>query len=409
MISNKPNIHIIGAGFSGLSLAYLLGKTGRFTVSVFEKNAQVGGMIQSKKEQDCVIESAANSILYTTTTQRFLNEIEADVVHPLPFAKKRYFFRERLRRWPLNIPETLCFAFRLAFHLLTKKKFLKILPHESVETWSVKHFKVSFTKYLLSPALQGIYAASADQLNAESVLGSLFQKKKERILGIVSGLNGMSDLIKSLQTLCFKYKVHIHTETTYNFSENVADIVIVCTSADQAAKLTEEKYPDVAQNLKKISMNNVMSITCFLRKASKKPSGFGCLIPKGSETKCLGILFNSDIFPNRRSSQIETSETYIFSGDEALYLKTLNEIEIKNYMLHIRQVIFKLNDPLFSVHPHFWPSGLPLYNHELHQFQKNLKLPSNLYLHGNYISGIGLSKIISNSYAICETLIKDTK
>ena len=36
MTEIKPRIHIIGAGFSGLSVAYLLGKLNKFDISIFD-------------------------------------------------------------------------------------------------------------------------------------------------------------------------------------------------------------------------------------------------------------------------------------------------------------------------------------------------------------------------------------
>ena len=45
-ISNKKNIVILGGGFAGLRIAYLLNNLG-YHVSIIEKNNKMGGMVQT--------------------------------------------------------------------------------------------------------------------------------------------------------------------------------------------------------------------------------------------------------------------------------------------------------------------------------------------------------------------------
>ena len=45
-ISNKKNIVILGGGFAGLRIAYLLNKLD-YHVSIVEKNNKIGGMVQT--------------------------------------------------------------------------------------------------------------------------------------------------------------------------------------------------------------------------------------------------------------------------------------------------------------------------------------------------------------------------
>mgnify|MGYP000875753611 CR=1 FL=1 len=404
MTEIKPRIHIIGAGFSGLSVAYLLGKLNKFDISIFEKNSKVGGMIKSSFKDGILVESAANSILCTDETMSFLNEIGVQCISPLSTAKKRYFLRNRLTRWPLTLAETLGFIPRVLFHLVTRKKFLKFNSDETVATWSEKYLGYAFTHYMLSPGLQGIYASTADHLNAQNILGHMLQSKKEKFKGIVSGKNGMEDIIQSLEQKCLSLGVKIFTNHNYDFSQPY-DIAIIATSAKDAAKTVMLQNKSLGAELEKIKMNHVISITCRVDK-SDRPQGFGCLIPQNNETQCLGVLFNSDIFINRIQNE-DSSETYIFNNQEAENIHQLNADELRNYMLKTRQLIFKMNTPIRQIYVTYWPSGLPLYDHVLADFQNKFALPeNNIYLHGNYVAGIGLSKIIKNSYHITNSILK---
>lgn len=405
MTYSKPRIHIVGAGFSGLSVAYLLAKSQKFDISIFEKNDQVGGMISSSYKDGFLVEKAANSILCTDEIIQFLDEIGAHYVTPLKTAKKRFFYRESITRWPLNLAETLYLIPRIVFHLLTRKKFISFKLNETVAHWSHRYLGKSFTKYILSPGLQGIYAISADHLDAKTLLGSLLERKKEKYKGIVSGKKGMLDLIHTLEKNTLNLGVKILKNQTYDFSLP-SEIVILATSAKDAAQTLMLKDQIWAAEIKKIQTNHIMTVTCRI-KSTQRPQGFGCLISENNETKCLGVLFNSDIFENR-TQNYEISETYIFSRSEAEKINQFNPDELKSYMDETRKIILKENQQIEEIFTTYWPEGLPIYNHILADFQnKHAQPKNNIYLHGNYVAGIGLSKIFKNSIHIANSIIKD--
>ncbi|MBC7753506.1 MAG: FAD-dependent oxidoreductase [Moraxellaceae bacterium] len=404
MTNIKPRIHIVGAGFSGLSVAYLLSQYKMFDITVYEKNLQIGGMLKSLTKEGLLIESGANSILCTDETLQFLKEIGVQCVFPLKTAKRRYFFRNRVTRWPLSLIETIAFIPRVIFHLVTRKSFIKFTPKQTVAEWAQKYFGFAFTKYLLSPALQGIYAVPAQHLNAENIFGHLLKPKSEKYKGIVSGKTGMGEIIKCLEQKCLSQDVKILTGEIYDFSLP-HDIVIVATSAQDAARTVMLQNKFLGAELEKIKMNHVVSVTCQVDDTTR-PRGFGCLIPETAETRCLGVLFNSDIFENRIQSNA-SNETYIFSNQEAENINQLKSDQLKNYMEKTREIIFKTRTPIENIYKSYWPDGLPIYDHVLAHFQNQFVTPkNNIYLHGNYVAGIGLSKIIKNSYDISNQIKK---
>ncbi len=401
----KPRVHIIGAGFSGLSVAYLLAKTERFDIMIYERDSKIGGMIQSSNKNGILVESGANSILCTKETLSFLKEIEVSVISPQATAKKRYFWRNGLSRWPLTILETFFLIPRLLFHLITLKKFIQFNHQQSVADWSQKYFGSAFTHYVLSPGLQGIYATTADHLNAKNVLGHLLKPREEKYKGIVSGRTGMFDVISALEKKCLSLNVKINLNSVYDFTLP-RDILIIATSNRDAAKMLMLQDKALSFSLGKIEMNHVMSVTCKVQK-SMRAKGFGCLIAENTETKCLGVLFNSDIFAGRSQNQ-DLNETYIFSGREAEIIDKLEDQELTDYMKKARKKIFKTDNPLLEIHKAYWPKGLPIYNQSLAEFQHTfIQGQNNTYLHGNYVVGIGLSKIIKNSQTIAKKIIKD--
>src|SRR6185369_10890793 len=90
----KPVV-IIGAGVSGLTLAFLLFKRG-IPVIVLEKDDEAGGTMKTITEGGWLIETGPNSTLETTPLFKELFrdlEIESQVVYAAPSAKIRFIVR----------------------------------------------------------------------------------------------------------------------------------------------------------------------------------------------------------------------------------------------------------------------------------------------------------------------------
>lgn len=401
----KQEVHIIGAGFSGMTTAYYLSQSGKFDITVFEKDSRAGGMIQTVKHPTYIAEEAASSILLNDRMLELLTQIQAPFIKPLPTAKKRFFFFKKMTRWPLNIFETAFLIFKALTSAATGQ-FKKVSIDESLLAWLEKRIGIKGANLIASPALQGVYAAPASFLNAQLLLSVIRSKKGKKYQGIVSGAHGMSDIMKSLEAACLKNQVQFKLNTSYEMtSENSSAIKVLCTRSIDAAGLVQDSHPELANQLKSIDYTDIAAVTVD---ASSKPlakQGFGCVVSKNEKLKCLGVLFNSDIFSGRIS---KSNETYIFGQEEAIRIST--SAELKKELTTYRSQLFNLEpnqkNQISHVHTKFWAKGLPLYNQNLLRFQQNLTLPENIYLNGNYLKGIGLSYIVNHSYDLAQTIEK---
>lgn len=396
----KIEVHIIGAGFSGLSTAYYLSKLNKFNITVYEKNSRSGGMIHTFQDQAFMAEEAASSILLTDRMQEFLDEIQAPYIKPFSSSKKRFFFNQKMTRWPLSLSETCCFIFRF-FISKVSGKLNRAQDNESLADWAKPRIGQPATDLILSPALQGIYAVSADKINAQLFL-KVLRFKSGKYQGIVSGNKGMSDIIKSIEDACIKNNVIFKFNTNYNIqSENSETIKIFCTKAYEAANVLKQHHSSLSEQLEKINYTDVAAVTSQCSGKEDKQKGFGCVVAKNSVIDCLGILFNSDIFANRTPY---SNETFIFGQQSAASTNQLSFDQLKNKILSIRKIVFGFSkgreNMIYKIHQKYWPKGLPIYDTNLHNFQKKLSLPNHIYLNGNYLTGIGLSHIINNSYNI---------
>ena len=173
-------IHIIGAGFTGLTLAWELQKAG-LPVTVYEKD-QIGGLLQTVITPTHLRETAANGLLWTPRLEKLAQELKVEFLASQKISSKRYIFRDgQPKRWPLKLNETLLLVSRVVKYLITKNN---VDPSLSLSDWGVKNFGQKFTDYVLTAAVRGIFALPAVKLNAKAVLDSFsavteFKKAKK--------------------------------------------------------------------------------------------------------------------------------------------------------------------------------------------------------------------------------------
>lgn len=390
-------IHIIGAGFSGLTLAYELQKAG-LSVTVYEKN-QVGGLLQTTISPTHLRESAANGLLWTPRLEQLSSELGVEFLSSKKESKKRFIFREgRPYRWPLRFFETLGLITGL-IKFVFGKVFLrsKIDPKLSLSEWGINNFGQKFTDILLTSAVRGIFALPATKLNAKAVLDSFsavakFKKAKKYKPVTYAPKNGMGQLIEAL-----KNKVQITNKEMTSLKDFSGEPVVIATSAWDAALLLPETP------LSNIEAVPLLSVTLVWPKDEKLLQGFGCLFPPSENFFSAGVLVNSCIFENRGPNP---TETWIISQDPDLY----TDDEIKKSVLSDRQRLLRSFALPLECHIVRWPKAIPAYNAKLNNFLINLTkienelAQKNIFLTGNYLGKIGLAKIYDQNIVLAEKL-----
>lgn len=418
---SKNKVAIIGAGFSGLSLARYLAQEG-IGCEIFEATNRCGGLIKTERKDGFLIESAANAILASAEVEKLFSELN------IPFEKagyksnSRYIFRKKPSTLPFNFFELLV----LLFNFFKAFVLRNIKPHEqeNLTDWAVRVGGEKFRSYLLEPALGGVYAASTHQLSAPLVLAAFFNPqlriKKAKLKGSLSPTDGMQKIIDSLEQYLKSKEVLIH----YNSKVKVEDLkndfnfVVVAGSLKSLKEIVNDEDFTLANDYGQTSQLDISTVT-IVPNQDKPLKGFGCLFPRSENFKSLGVLFNTDIFANRGE---KTSETWILpfvTDDEKVVQHVIANDRIR---LHLEESEFKI----LQHQP--WPKALPTYNNELLQFLKGtsfvkkqnenflqvfiegarLKYPQKfVYLTGNYLGGLGLSKILDYNLRLSQKIKKD--
>lgn len=395
----KKKIAVIGAGFSGLTLAWALQKSG-FDVQVFEEKSRVGGLIQTNRSE-ILVETAAHALLNNQDVEELFDDLGIQMIPSGYRSKTKWILRGSPMKWPLSWSEI--------FKSLGLPR--KPQPQESLEAWVNRNFSQVLNDYVVSPGLQGVYGVPSSQLSAKLILRSVkdrsLKSRRSRFQGSVAPLRGMSEIFEKLTQ---KLKIHTDSKAGVSRLKDDFDAVVVATSLHQISDLLQDFVPDLSKAFRQVPFVSLTSVTVGLDRPSARPQGFGCLFPKSEGCESLGVLFNSDIFEGRGAG----SETWIFGSD----LRNLSGQQILNLILKDRKKIDSTSVDVRYCEIHRWPQVLPLYGIELERalgseywkedpFLDGASLGRGLYLTGNYLGGIGLSKILTYNKRLSQRIKRD--
>lgn len=431
----NKKVTILGAGFSGLTLAYYLNKLG-VEVQIYEKKETVGGLIQAKKTPFGFYETAANGLMGQKHVYNFLEEAGISYRRSSDKAKKRFIFRRSSKhRWPLSLSETLRLIVQVLRKMIINRKNKIPQKQETVLDWGQRNLTPEGVKFLLQPALQGIYASHIKSLSAKLILGSLFRENKSNHAasekeisrsknnkkgGLLSGENGTQDLLFQLSENLKKngvmIKLSVNQEETLDCIQEAhyknEKIVIATSAQDALALLSNEylrqKYKDEYDFLNQIKTIPIVTVTVFVKeKPQDQHIGFGCLFPEGEGVRALGVLMNGVIYSRESSYH---SETWIFGGEVDPEFLNLSDADIKDVIKDSRQKVFQSTHDVLDICITRYQKALPHYTleHEknLNEYFKKQEAAKShdLYLHGNYMGVIGLSKILQRSQDLAKQI-----
>lgn len=378
-----PDVHIWGAGVSGLLMAHFLKRSG-WTVHLYEKNSRIGGKIRSHQISEGVYEEGPNALYATHEVEDWLKTLGLEIL-PATAKLKRRIWRGYPQA-PLTPAEVLSLLPRLLKRtpdLLQDKtlaEFFRPLLKEKIET-------------LLTPALQGIYGVGADQLSVKSIWPTL---KAGTYLSVIRQLKGPKARSVSfklgMQELIDRLAVDFKNEIQLNCTQFVMrPNTILCTNAHEASEILQNTHPRLAGELKKIEYQKLSSVMSLTPPRPEMQQTFGFLFPRQQGIQSLGVLFNREIFPGR------CGVTFIVGENQGV-----NSI--------VQQDLQKLNWVTQDLKVHSWEKALPIYNSQRAQAIENMHAENinGLTLFGNYVAGISLRDMITTSQSFSQLYSRST-
>ncbi len=343
MKKQKQHIAILGAGITGLVLAWHLKQKG-IPFTVFESQDRTGGVIRTYREKGFVFETGPNSgVISNPETASLLESLRHHIVPEIAgdASKARWILKDG--KWH-PLPSGPFSA--VATPLFSLKDKLKILgepfykagkdPDESVADLVKRRLGQTFLDYAVDPFISGIYAGDPGYLvtrhalpklyNLEQNYGSFIKGsihlKKERkkdkqwekvtkhIFSFHGGLQSLTDLLTALagkDHFILKIKnPEVHKLAERSFMIRTSGREYHCTDVVSTipAPSIKRTFPFLSSGdtdpIAKLRYAPVTQVSIGFRKWEGIPlQAFGGLIPVKENRDALGVLFISSIFHDR--------------------------------------------------------------------------------------------------------------
>jgi protoporphyrinogen/coproporphyrinogen III oxidase len=431
-MDERDRVIIIGAGITGLSLAYELKKAG-VPFLLLEARANVGGSMGTLEKNGFELD------LGPVTCAK--NQSLADLVEglglqdkvrlPSRVVKKRFIYSKgrlhAVSAHPLKLLTNPIVSAKARMSFLRDMALSagQYPTDESVASFIRRHFHEDILNYLFDPVLGGIYAGDVEKLSILSVLpmlkeieakhGSLIKglwKRRKQLSArreIISFKGGFQTLLSALQhEVIPDLLVDRLVKTIEKENDGYSVVVdhrgkperVVCRKivltvpAPEAAEMLKGMESGISETLKSIPYRGLTQVYCSIpNKHSGNFEGFGFLIPSIEKKSLLGAVNNSSLFPEKAAEGFnlwtlffkhETTGLVSVLSDfiSILGLSTAPEI---HHVQKWGQAI-----PQFEV-------GYPAIRETLKDFETRC---TGIHMAGSYISGVSVGDCVKFAQAI---------
>lgn len=404
-------IIIIGAGISGLSLAYFLRKK-NYDITVIDKANRVGGWIRTFQDDEVLFEQGPRGFRPQgkgKITLQVAQELGLPLIDAHKDASYRYIaHHEQMKRvslWHLVQYGGIGAALTES---LQKKCFLS---DESIASFFQRRLSKKYVDNLIYPLCQGIFAQDPAELSmkacfpslwaAEQQFGSLTyalwkNKKEKKRAALCSFADGMESLPQTMATyLLPSLLLEKEVLDVVPMAQGVKVILKEFTLDADLVILAANHLFSLVPHFPQKNINLTVVNLAFAKKIPLK-KGFGFLCKE--HQKLLGITFDSMIFPfHNRTMQTRLCAMLRgnVSQEEA---KTIVQNALSHY-LNISEIpekwlITQVNQAIYQ-----YPVG----------HIENLKtlessLPKSIKLTGARFYGVSVNDCLHHSYELAKIL-----
>jgi protoporphyrinogen/coproporphyrinogen III oxidase len=451
----KREVTVVGAGISGMLAAYALDRKG-YEVTLVEERAHAGGLIQTRRTEYGIAESAAHSLLATPQVVSFCEELGVGLAEIRKDSRARYILRGgKLRKFPLSLGETISAARHAAF-----SRAKNHLDEQDLETWGRRHLGDGAVEYLLSPFVQGIYGVRPADLGVAAAFPELALAPGSTLLGTLLGkalrrepkggeaasreggegaarTNGASESAarangnqradanghapkQRKRMVAPRYGMDDVTERLQNAlterlgerfrrGEQVREVpaapnVILATPAYVTSRLLASREPELSGALEGVSYTPIVSVTAFVLTSSftRPVKGVGVLVPASERRDCLGILFNSSAFEGRvRDESRFASFTVLLGGTAQPLWADATDEEIERAVIAELDALLGIKGRPAQLIINRWPRAIPQYSITLPRVWQRARqtwcaTPGRV-LFGNYTGQVSLRGMIESA------------
>ncbi|MBA3817229.1 MAG: protoporphyrinogen oxidase, partial [Parachlamydiaceae bacterium] len=354
----KQHFVILGAGISGLALAWYLKKRyqDQIRLTVIEKGSRAGGWICTTQQQGFLFEEGPRSCRTKgagIATLELIEELglQGEVIAASPDATKRYLYADKQLQCLPQSFLSLLFSPVMRGTLLSLFNEWRKTPEkyvdESIYDFFARRLSPKIAEQFIDPLVAGIYAGDIRQLSVRSCFSQLYQWEqtygsltKGMLFDRTSSKSTHSPFVqamksspifsfkKGMETLVARLSSKLHEHLQFNSSATTlkvlsgeievfladgknlrADRVFIALPAEATISLLKHSFPSMQTSLPEVSTASVAVVNLGWSQSVLKYSGFGYLIPSREQEKILGVVWDSSVFPQQNSSNSQTRLT----------------------------------------------------------------------------------------------------
>jgi protoporphyrinogen/coproporphyrinogen III oxidase len=460
-MSDRVEALVVGAGISGLAVAYALQKAGVAT-RVIEAAPRPGGVIQSVKRDGYLVECGPQSFSGNGSISAMCQDlgILEERVLADPKAPRFVLIGGKLRNVPMG-PGLLSSSFMSGG---TRTAILRDIfgksespePDESVAEFVRRKFSATLLDRLVGPFVSGIYAGDPEKLSLRGAFPILYEAEKTagsitrgvfKVLKQRKAANGTQPQVPkekaTLQTFRDGNETLIRgiaarlgerltcgTEVTriealdsgqepkaarFRVSlrgsrgeETVdAERLIVSVPTGIAGKLLEPLDLGFAAQLCAIGYSGVAAVSLGYRKedVGDTLAGFGFLVPRSSGLSILGTVWNSSLFPGRAPQGAALLTSFVGGATNPGALTKSPEQLAAQVHRELTPLLGLRKQPVFT-NVTIWQRAIPQYN--LGHTARIAALESlrtrfpGLYFSGNYLNGPAIGTCVEHALKVAD-------
>ncbi|HEX7572320.1 MAG TPA: protoporphyrinogen oxidase [Bacteroidota bacterium] len=457
-MTGRRDVIIVGAGISGLTVAYFLRRAG-VSVTVLDPGDVPGGTMQTVMDGEWMVETGPNSALETTPLFGEMFDglgIAGERLYAAAAAERRYILRDALLH-PLPMSPG-AFLTSSLWSVAGKLRLMKEpfvgrgTEEETVAQFVRRRLGEEFLEYAINPFVAGVYAGDPAALSVRAAFPKLYALE-ERYGGLIRGMvrgagerrkraekakdrarmfsfrGGMQTfpialgryLGDGLRLKCTAtsvgrndppgggpaFVVRYRREGEPGSLEAPALVLAVPAyiagdfvrpfSASLGAALERIFYPPVAEVFLGFPDSQV----------GRPLDGFGYLIPEKEKRKILGTIWSSVLFPGRAPAGHVALTTFVGGARQPLLAGLDDRDLIRTVASELRSLMGVTGDPVYAKIIR-WEKAIPQYNlghlalvEEIRVLERQVP---GLYLCGNYRGGIAVGDCLMSGESLARRI-----